>query len=57
MGKNNIGASQSSTLDGSFGKSEKSKAKKYKIIGLPFYNEQYLRQNFLDSITAWIETI
>ena len=34
MGKNNIGASQSSTLDGSFGKSEKSKAKKYKIIGL-----------------------
>ena len=34
MGKNNIGASQSSTLDGSFGKSEKSKAKKYTIIGL-----------------------
>ena len=34
MGKNNIGASQSSTLDGSFGKSVKSKAKKYKIIGL-----------------------
>ena len=34
MGKNNIGASQSSTLDGSFGKSEKSKAKKYEIIGL-----------------------
>ena len=26
MGKNNIGASQSSTLDGSFGKSEKSKS-------------------------------
>ena len=34
MGKNNIGASQSSTLDGSFVKSEKSKAKKYQIIGL-----------------------
>ena len=34
MGKNNIGASQSSTLDGSFGKSEKSKAHNYKIIGL-----------------------
>lgn len=31
--------------------------RKYKIIGLPFYNEQYLRQNFLDSITTWIETI
>lgn len=31
MGKNNIGASQSSTLDGSFGKSEKSKAKSIRL--------------------------
>nr|WP_317332980.1 VanW family protein [uncultured Romboutsia sp.] len=34
MGKNNIGASQSTTLDENFGKSEKLKTKKYKIIGI-----------------------
>ncbi len=56
MGKNNIGASQSSTLDGSFGKSEKSKAKKYKIIGLVaiicvlgisinYFNKKYIYTN------------
>ena len=56
MGKNNIGASQSSTLDGSFGKSEKSKAKKYTIIGLVaiicvlgisinYFNKKYIYTN------------
>lgn len=56
MGKNNIGASQSSTLDGSFGKSEKSKAKKYNIIGLVaiicvlgisinYFNKKYIYTN------------
>ena len=34
MGKNNIGVSQTSTLDESFYKSEKSKVKKYKIVEL-----------------------
>lgn len=31
MGKNNIGASQSSTLDGSFGKSEKLRLKSIRL--------------------------
>lgn len=34
MGKNNIGVSQTSTLDESFYKSGKSNVKKYKIVGL-----------------------
>ena len=66
MGKNNIGASQSSTLDGSFGKSEKSKAKKYKIIGLVaiicvlgisinYFNKKYIYTCLL--YTSWIKGI
>ena len=29
----------------------------YKIIGLPFYNEQHRRVTFLEEVSTWIETI
>lgn len=58
MGKNNIGVSQSSTLDESFYKSEKSKVKKYKIVGLVaiicvlgvsinYFNKKYIYTNVI----------
>lgn len=58
MGKNNIGVSQTSTLDESFYKSEKSKVKKYKIVGLVaiicvlgvsinYFNKKYIYTNVI----------
>lgn len=58
MGKNNLGVSQSSTLDKSFAKGEKSKTKKYKIIGLVaiicvlgvsinYFNKNYIYTNVI----------
>ena len=58
MGKNNIGVSQTSTLDESFYKSEKSKVKKYKIVGLMaiicvlgvsinYFNKKYIYTNVI----------
>ncbi len=29
----------------------------YKVIGLPFFNEQYRRDSFMEKISEWIETI
>lgn len=29
----------------------------YKIMGLPFYNDQYRREDFLEKVSAWIDTI
>lgn len=29
----------------------------YKVLGLPFYNEQYRREDFLEKVSAWIDTI
>lgn len=58
MGKNNIGVSQSSTLDESFYKSGKSNVKKYKIVGLMaiicvlgvsinYFNKKYIYTNVI----------
>ena len=58
MGKNNIGVSQTSTLDESFYKNEKSKVKKYKMIGLVaiicvlgvsinYFNKKYIYTNVI----------
>lgn len=58
MGKNNIGVSQTSTLDESFYKNEKSKVKKYKMIGLVaiicvlgvlinYFNKNYIYTNVI----------
>ena len=58
MGKNNIGVSQTSTLDESFYKSEKSKVKKYKIVELVaiicvlgvsinYFNKKYIYTNVI----------
>lgn len=29
----------------------------YKIMALPFYNDQYRREDFLEKVSAWIDTI
>lgn len=58
MGKNNIGVSQTSTLDESFYKSGKSNVKKYKIVGLMaiicvlgvsinYFNKKYIYTNVI----------
>lgn len=58
MGKNDTGVSQTSTLDESFYKSEKSKVKKYKIVGLVviicvlgvsinYFNKKYIYTNVI----------
>jgi len=26
-------------------------------MGLPFYNDQYRREDFLEKVSAWIDTI
>lgn len=29
----------------------------YKVIGLPFFNEQYRRDSFIDEVSEWIDKI
>jgi len=29
----------------------------YKVVGLPFFNEQYRRNSFMDKVSEWIDTI